>query len=142
MQRSAPVKLPADHLIFFDGVCGFCTRGVQTLFRLDRQGRLHFAPLQSELGRQVCLENGLDPELFDTFIYARPDQPILVRSDAALAIAVTLGFPWSLLAVFRLVPRPLRDAVYNVIARNRFRFFGRRETCHLPTPAERARFHA
>jgi len=141
VQRSAPVKLPADHLIFFDGVCGFCTRSVQTLFRLDRREQLHFAPLQSDLGRQICLANGLDPEQFDTFIYARPDQPILMRSDAALGIAVTLGFPWSLLAVFRLVPRPLRDAVYDFIARNRLRILGRREACYLPTPAERARFH-
>lgn len=135
------MKLPADHLILFDGVCGFCTRGVQTLFRLDRRGLLHFAPLQSDLGRHICLANGLDPEQFDTFIYARPDQPILVRSDAALAIAAMLSFPWSLLRVFRLVPRPLRDAAYDLVARNRFRFFGRRETCHLPTPEERARFH-
>ena len=135
------MKLPADHLILFDGVCGFCTRGVQTLFRLDRRGLLHFAPLQSDLGRQICLANGLDPEKFDTFIYARPSQPILVRSDAALAIAARLGFPWSLLRVFRLVPRPLRDAAYDLVARNRFRFFGRRETCHLPTPEERSRFH-
>lgn len=135
------MKLPADHLILFDGVCGFCTRGVQTLFRLDRRGLLHFAPLQSDLGRQICLANGLDPEQFDTFIYARPGQPILVRSDAALAIAAMLGFPWSLLRVFRLVPRPLRDAAYDLVARNRFRFFGRRETCHLPTPEERSRFH-
>ena len=64
-----------------------------------------------------------------------------MRSDAALAIALTLGCPWSLLAVFRLVPRPLRDAVYDFIARNRLRILGRREACYLPTPAERARFH-
>jgi predicted DCC family thiol-disulfide oxidoreductase YuxK len=135
------LNLPADHLILFDGVCGFCTRGIQLLFRYDRRGRLHFAPLQSDLGRQICMANGLDPETFDTFIFARPNQPILVRSDAALAVASTLGFPWSLLTIFRIIPRRLRDAAYDLIARNRLRFLGRRESCYIPTPAERARFH-
>ena len=137
----APMKLPGNHLILFDGVCGLCTRGVQFLFRHDRRGHLHFAPLQSTLGRQICLANGLSPDQFDTFIFARPNEPILVRSDAALAVAATLGFPWNLLTLFRFIPRPFRDAAYDLVAKNRLRFFGKSETCYIPTPAERARFH-
>jgi predicted DCC family thiol-disulfide oxidoreductase YuxK len=136
------VTLPAEHLVLFDGVCGLCTSSVQLLFRLDSSKVIHFAPLQSDLGREVCLSNGLDPEEFDTFIYARPNHPILVRSSAALALASTLGFPWKLLIIFRLVPRPLRDAVYAFIAKNRHRWFGSHSTCYIPTPEQRARFHS
>lgn len=136
------MNLPAEHLVLFDGVCALCTSSIQFLFRHDHAARLHFAPLQSDLGRQICLANGLNPDEFDTFIYARPNHPILVRSDAALAVTSLLGFPWSLLTVFRIIPRPLRDAAYALIARNRHRWFGRHEACYLPTPAQRARFHS
>jgi predicted DCC family thiol-disulfide oxidoreductase YuxK len=113
---------------------------VQFLLRRDRTARFHFAALQSHTGRRICEANGLDTSQFDTFIYARSGRPILTRSDAALAVAHDLGWPWKLLSLLRVIPLPLRDAAYNVIARNRHRWFGKKDVCPVPTPEQRSRF--
>lgn len=134
------MKLPVPRLILYDGVCHFCAASVRFLLRHDAQARFHFAPLQSALGQQLCAEHGLNQHNFDTFVYARDGLPLRIRSDAALAVASDLGWPWKALAVLRLIPRPLRDALYDVIAKNRYRWFGQSDTCLLPTPEQRARF--
>ncbi len=131
----------AHGIVLFDGVCNLCNASVQ--FILDRDARDHFrfAALQSEAGVKALRAHGREPATGD------PDSVMLIegdrvydRSDAALRIARRLRGAWPLLAVFLVVPRFIRDAVYKLIARNRYRWFGRTEECRIPTPALRARF--
>lgn len=134
------MKLPVPRLILFDGVCHFCAASVRFILRRDPASRFHFAPLQSDLARQICAAHGLNQGDLDTFVYARDGQPPLIRSDAALAVAADLGGPWRSLAPLRLIPRRLRDAAYRFIARHRYRWFGKSDACLVPTPEQRTRF--
>ncbi len=133
-----------DHrpIILFDGVCNLCNSAVQWVIERDKEGRFRFATLQSEAARRE-LETVIGTDEID----ALPDSIVLldsdgvhVRSEAALRIARALGFPSALLGVGVVLPRPIRDAIYDWIARNRYRWFGRRETCMTPTPDLTARF--
>ena len=129
-----------DGLWLFDGVCNFCSGSVQMALRLDRRGVLRFTPLQSPFGRQIAARYGLDLDNPDSFLFFDRGRP-LEASDAVLALFRRLGAPWSwLVAPLGLVPRPWRDAVYLALARNRYRLMGKRATCMVPTPEQRARF--
>lgn len=131
---------PAGHpIVLFDGVCNLCNRSVQTIIRHDRQGRFRFASLQSQVGERLRKRFGIDPEKVDSILLVDGDR-WYQESDAALRIARGLGGVWAPLGIFRLLPRFLRDAVYRWIARNRYRWFGKSETCWLPTPELRGRF--
>jgi predicted DCC family thiol-disulfide oxidoreductase YuxK len=129
-------------VLLYDGLCGFCDRTVQFILARDPGGPMHFAPLQGEYARQVLKEH---PSLrdIDSLILveavAEPHTP-LVRSDAILAIADYLGWPWRGAAVLRIVPRALRDWAYDRFARHRYRLFGRYDACPIPSPDVRARF--
>jgi predicted DCC family thiol-disulfide oxidoreductase YuxK len=131
--------LPDENIIIFDGVCNFCSRTVQFVLRNDRRAMFRFAPVQSAVGSALLSKHGLDPTDVETFLLVRGDAAF-VRSEAALEIAKGLGLPWSLLAVFRLLPVAWRDAAYDVVARNRYSWFGRRASCYAPAPEERSRF--
>ena len=129
-------------LVLFDGVCPLCNGFVQFVIARDPKGRFRFAPLQGEAARRACVAAGLDRPAGGT-----PDSVIVlqggrmqVRSDAVLTIAAGLPFPWRLLAVGRMLPRPVRDALYRLVARNRYRWFGQRTTCPVPSPRVRDRF--
>lgn len=126
-------------VILFDGVCNFCNGSIDFIAKRDPAGRFRFASLQSEAGRQLLRNHGLPENDLDTMVLVDTDGAH-VRSTAGLRIVRGLRPPWPLLYAFIVLPRPLRDALYNVIARNRYRWFGKRETCRLPTPAERDRF--
>lgn len=132
-----------EPVLLYDGLCGLCDGTVQAALRWDRRGTVRFAPLQGDFAAEVL---GRHPELsgVDSLVLVEPGvggaERVRVRSDAALALAGHLGGPVSLLRVFRLVPRVLRDAVYDGIARIRYRVFGRRDACRIPEPAERERF--
>lgn len=126
-------------ILLFDGVCNLCNSTVQWVLRRDRHARFRFAALQSDVGRQLLLERGLDPDALDSVVLIDGEQ-VLQRSSAALGIAVRLGGFWQLAGIFYLIPAPLRDAVYNWVARNRYRWFGRQEQCWLPRPEWRERF--
>lgn len=129
---------PAENIVFFDGVCGFCNAWVDFWLRRDRRERLRFAPLQGETARARL--NPADVVNLHSLVFWTP-RGCYRRTTAVVHIGWTLGGFWSLLATLLwLIPRPLRDAGYALIARNRYRFFGKKETCRLPTPAERARF--
>ena len=135
----------ANPIILYDGVCGLCNRLVQFLLKRDKRGRLRFASLQSDFAARVLTRHGIDPKDLDTVQvvvnYNRPDERILNRSDAILGAGAELGMAWSTLAtVARVVPRALRDLVYGFVARNRYRVFGKYETCMLPDPNQRHRF--
>lgn len=130
---------PLDGLWLFDGVCNFCSGSVRLALRLDRKGVLRFTPLQSPFGQAIAARYGLDLENPDSFLYFDQGRP-LAASDAVIALAGRLGAPWSWAAAFRVIPKGWRDAAYLVLARNRYRLMGKRRTCMVPTPGQRARF--
>lgn len=132
---------PHDDLVLFDGACNFCVSSVQFIIRHDKREKFRFVSLQSELGREIRSRCGLDPNDLQTFLVLTGGRP-LVRSDAALAMASSFGGPWRLLAVLKIVPRPLRDTLYTFIAKRRYRWFGRRESCMVPSADLRKRFLA
>ena len=130
-------------LILFDGVCNLCNGFVQFVIEHDPAGRFRFAALQSVAGQAVLAAHGLDANAVAT----EPDSVLLElngqlysHSDAVLRIARELGGPWRLLLAGYVLPRAWRDAAYRLVARNRYRWFGRQESCWLPTPELKARF--
>lgn len=132
-------------IVFYDGVCGLCNRLVQFLLKRDVRDRLLFASLQSEFAAKVLGRYGIDPKDLDTLHvvegYDLPDEQVLNRSDAILRAVRELGGLWVLGArLGAFVPRPLRDLFYRFVATNRYRVFGKFETCMLPEPRHRAKF--
>ena len=135
----------SNPIILYDGVCGLCNSLVQFLLKRDREGRLRFASLQSDFAANVLRRHGFDPKDLDTMHlvenYDQPGERILQRSNAILRAGRELGGFWSALAVAgKIVPRPLRDLFYGLVARSRYRVFGKYETCMLPDPNQRSRF--
>lgn len=126
---------PTAPLIVFDGHCVLCSANARFVLRHDRARRFRLTIAQGETGRDVQRRFGLDPEALATIIVVQ-DGKALVRSDAVLAIVAGLGWPWRAFALFRLVPRFVRDPLYGLVARNRYRWFGRRDACFLPDPAD------
>ena len=118
-------------IVVFDGICNLCSALVDFISARDPRGAFTFVPMQSPRGRQLLEAHGVSLDQVDTFLLIRNDGA-LVRSDAAIAIAAELRRPWNLLTVLRYVPRPIRDRVYSFVARNRYRWFGQRDSCKLP----------
>ena len=132
------MNLPSHPIIFFDGVCNLCNRSVQFVIKRDKEGIFRYASLQSASGQQILNEYSLPQDHFNSFILF-DNGKIYTRSDAALRVSSQLkGWKWT--RVFRIVPRFVRDAVYNLIARNRYKWFGKREECMLPKPEWKERF--
>jgi predicted DCC family thiol-disulfide oxidoreductase YuxK len=129
----------SERVVFFDGVCNLCNGFVQFVIERDPEGRFKFAPLQSEAAR-VRLGDTVTPGAAPSTVLLFQDGRLHDRSTAALLILRQLRFPWPGMAVLFVVPRPLRDWVYDLIARRRYRWFGRRETCMVPTPDIMKRF--
>lgn len=125
-------------IVFFDGVCAMCNGFVDVVLRADKRGALRFAPLQGETARRMLGEQP-DDEGRWSMIYL-DERGLHDQSDASLEVYRRLGGFWRLLGMARWVPRWLRDPVYRTIARNRYRWFGRRDACRVPTEEERARF--
>src|SRR5262245_1264095 len=131
---------PDDHpILIFDGYCALCSGFAQFVLRHDRAGRFRLLSAQSALGRALYVHYGLDPQDYETNILIS-DGMAWFKSEGSIRILEILGLPWSLAAGFRILPRPVRDRMYEFIARNRLRFFGKRATCYTPSASERARF--
>jgi len=135
----------ANPIILYDGVCGLCNRLVQFLLRHDKRKHLRFASLQSDFAEKVLRRHGLDPKDLDTFHfvenYEQQNERVFDRSDAVLKSGRALGGLWAMLAsVASIFPRTLLDSLYRLVARNRYRVFGKFETCMLPDPSQRNRF--
>ena len=133
--------MPVRPFILFDGVCNFCDRSVNFIIKRDRNNRLLFAPLQSHAGRELAEQYGFQNDYLGSMVFVENGKAY-TRSTAALRIAAYLGGAWPLLKILLLVPRFIRDAAYNLIARNRYKWFGKKETCMVPGPAIRAKFIA
>jgi predicted DCC family thiol-disulfide oxidoreductase YuxK len=130
---------PADTIVFFDGVCNLCNSAVDFIIDRNPSGSLRFASLQSELGKQLLENQGLDTESYSSLILYEKGK-VYRYSTAAFRIAAHLSGIWSWARFFLVLPPFLRDGVYNLIARNRYRWFGKSEACRLPTPELRVRF--
>jgi predicted DCC family thiol-disulfide oxidoreductase YuxK len=126
-------------IILFDGVCNLCNGFVQFLIKRDPAGTFRFAALQSDFGRSQLVRFNLNPDLLHSVIVIEGDN-VLQRSDAALRIVNQLGGPWKLLNASKIFPKFLRDALYNLVARNRYKIFGKRDSCMIPTRELKERF--
>lgn len=143
------VSLPdGASVLLFDGTCGLCHGFVQFLLKRDRKKAMRLATLEGPIGTEVIRRH---PELqgVDSVIWAQaiegnsastPRENAWAKSDGALRAIAYLGGLWSLVSVFRIVPRFIRDRVYDFVARNRYQWFGRYDACPLPTPEDRARY--
>jgi predicted DCC family thiol-disulfide oxidoreductase YuxK len=134
----------SNPIIFYDGVCGLCNRLVQFVLKHDKRDYFRFAALQSDLASTTLLRHNRDPHDLDTVYvvveYGQPAERLLARSDAILFLLKHLGGIWKLAALGKILPRTLRDATYELVARNRYRVFGKYESCMLPDPKHRAKF--
>lgn len=131
-------------IVLYDGVCGLCNRLVQFLLKRDTHDRFRFASLQSEFAHNLLRHHGADAHDLDTVYvvkdYGQPDQSLLARSDAVLYMLGQLGGVWKFAGVGRVLPKVFRDAIYKVVALNRYRVFGKYESCMLPEPQHRQKF--
>ncbi|RDB06294.1 thiol-disulfide oxidoreductase DCC family protein [Runella aurantiaca] len=125
-------------VILFDGVCNFCNASINFVIDRDAARRFRFASLQSDFGQRLLAENNRQLTDFDTVLLLREGK-LYEKSDAALEIARYLK-GWSWLYLFRFVPRFIRDFFYDIIAKNRYRLFGKSESCRIPTPEEKKLF--
>jgi predicted DCC family thiol-disulfide oxidoreductase YuxK len=127
-------------IIIFDGKCVLCSWFARFVLRTDRTGRFRLAAAQSQLGTALYKHFGLDPTRYETYVLLEEGNAFL-RSEATIRIFAGLGAPWPALAILgRLLPLPLRDGLYNVIARHRLQWFGARQNCYLPEPSQADRF--
>ncbi|HZG73527.1 MAG TPA: thiol-disulfide oxidoreductase DCC family protein [Chondromyces sp.] len=127
-----------NSIILFDGECNFCDSSVQFIIKRDPEGIFHFASLQSETGQKL-LEQYKVPKDIDSMILIEEDK-VYYKSTAALRICRRLQGAWKWLYALVLIPRPVRDFVYEIVARNRMKWFGKKDSCMLPPPNIRKRF--
>ena len=127
------------HILLFDGVCNLCNSIVQFIIKRDPKGKFKFSSLQSESGQALLRQFGLPTNDFDSFVFISGDKYFL-KSSAGLHVLKELGGVWKVFFMFIIFPRPLRDFIYNIIAKTRYRIFGKRDTCMVPTPDIKQRF--
>ena len=139
MESPTTDRQPPHTVVVFDGECSFCNGWIDFLLRFDHQDIFRFSARQSEAGAAFAVQHGIPPGGTGSIIVVE-GQRVRLRSDAVLRMLTLLGFPFSLMGIFRLIPAALRDAVYDLIARNRKRWFGKTVACRIPAPSERHRF--
>ena len=127
------------HILLFDGVCNLCNGVVQFIIKRDRKGKFKFAALQSESGQELLKQLGFSTANFDSFVFIKGNKHF-IKSTAVLHVLKELGGLWKLLYVFILIPTPIRDFFYNVIAKTRYHIFGKRDTCMIPSDDIKPRF--
>lgn len=127
-------------IILFDGVCNLCNNSVQFVIQRDKKDVFRYASLQSEIGQQLLSQRHIDTKTVDSIILIEPGVAYYTKSDAALEIAQNLGGLWKLSAVFTWIPTGIRNRIYDFIAKNRYKWFGKQESCMIPTPELKAKF--
>ena len=126
-------------IILFDGVCNFCNNSVNFVIKRDKKAQIHFAPLHSEKAIQLLQQYHLPADVMNSFIFIENNKAYS-RSTAALKVCRYLGNGWPLCYGFIIIPKFIRDGIYNWIAKNRYKWFGIRQQCMIPTPDVKARF--
>lgn len=135
-------KVPKDkQLILFDGVCNLCNSSVLYVIKRDKKNKFLFAPLQSEIGEFVINEFSIDTKKTDSILLYNPESNTLKqKSSAAIGIARYLGLPSNILVVFYIIPTFIRNWVYDFIAKNRYKWYGKKDACMIPTPELKSKF--
>ena len=134
-------KLPKNkQLILFDGVCNLCNSSVVYVIKNDPKDRFLFAPLQSDAGKAIISKYNIDTSKTDSILLYSEDKGLKIKSSAALHVAKGLKFPISLMAVFFIIPPYIRNWVYDYIAKNRYKWYGKKDQCMIPTPELKAKF--
>lgn len=127
-------------IVLFDGECNFCDASVQFIIKRDPQGIFSFASLQSDVGQQLVKEYHV-PDEIDSIILINPEHhKFYIKSTAALRICKSLSGLWKIFYLFKIIPSSIRDKVYDIVARNRIKWFGKKDQCALPSPEIRKRF--
>jgi predicted DCC family thiol-disulfide oxidoreductase YuxK len=139
-EARAEVAAPATHILFFDGVCGLCNRAVHFVLTHDRRVRFRYATLQGAFAARELPPRGGNPADLDTMYVLTAGGQLLQQSRAVFFVLRELGGPWRALSWLRVLPRALSDRAYRVVARSRYRPFGRLDACPIHGPAERGRF--
>lgn len=137
-------KIPKDkQLILFDGVCNLCHKSVLYVIKRDKKSKFLFSALQSEVGKEIIKAFNIDTNKTDSILLYNPSEhKIRYKSSAALHIALQLGLPCNLMSVFFIVPTLIRDWVYNYVAKNRYKWYGKTDACMVPTPELKSKFIA
>ena len=134
-------ELPKNkQLILFDGVCNLCNSSIQYVINHDKNERFMFAPLQSNVGELVIKKFSIDTKKIDSILLYSNENGLSIKSSAALKVAKHLGFPRNLMFGFIIIPAFIRNWVYDYIAKNRYRWYGKKEECMIPTPELKSRF--
>ena len=127
-------------IILFDGVCNLCDGVVNFIIKRDKKDIFRYASLQSEVGQKLTKENGIDTSKMDTFILIESNTKYSLKSTAALRIARQLSGGYPLLSIFLIIPIPIRNWIYDIISKNRYKWFGKTDQCWIPTPELQSRF--
>lgn len=134
----------SNPIVLYDGVCGLCNRLIQFLLKRDAQDRFRFASLQSDFAAVILQRHGRDANDLDTVYvvqdYGEANERLLARSDAIICLGQELGGIWSVAGLGKALPRFLRDWIYKLVARNRYRVFGKYDSCMMPEPKHRRKF--
>lgn len=134
-------KLPVNKkIILFDGVCNLCDNVVQFILKRDKKDIFRFVPLQSELGNQIINYLGIDPAKTDSIILYEPGHAYYYKAEAALKIAGELGGIYNLMPILSILPKSFSNWVYDYVARNRYKWYGKKDECMIPTPEMKAKF--
>lgn len=128
-----------DRIILFDGVCNLCNGSVQFVLKHDRKGQMKFASLQSSAAGKLLAKHAIDPGYLGSIVFLDGDK-VYIASDAVLRVSRYLAWPWKALACLRFIPKFIREPVYRWIARNRYQWFGKRDSCMMPDEHTRNRF--
>jgi predicted DCC family thiol-disulfide oxidoreductase YuxK len=126
-------------IILFDGICNLCNGAVQFIIKHDRDKKFLFASLQSETGQQLLKQFGLSLKNFNSFTLVQDDR-VYTKSTGALKVARQISGGWKFLYAFIIIPAFIRDGIYSWIANNRYKWFGKKDSCMIPTPELQARF--
>ena len=135
------INLPEHKkLILFDGICNLCNTSVQFVIKHDKKNTFMFTALQSEVGQQIIKEYNIDTSKTDSILLYTSENGIVSKSTAALKIASHLGFPRNLMTLFLIIPPFIRNWIYDYIAKNRYKWYGKKESCMIPTPELKNKF--
>lgn len=127
-------------IILFDGVCNLCNSAVQFIIERDKKDIFRFVALQSDLGKEICNYVGVNPKITDSIILYEPGKAYYLKSEAALKIVAEFHSVYTLLVIFKIFPIGIRDSIYDYVAKNRYKWYGKKEQCMIPTPELKAKF--
>jgi len=133
------INMNESPVILFDGICNLCCGWVQFLIQQDKKMKFRFSSIQSESGERLLLSVGLDNNTLKTIVYIKPNE-FFIESSAVLEILRELGGVWILSGIFRLIPASIRDRFYRFISKKRYKIFGKRSSCFIPSPENNKRF--